>query len=309
MAIAERELRPPEVDRRIPLEFAPETGQESPDAPQSEGHFYLSEPRSNLLVTPHDPITRLALYIAPEGRWLPRHNPKKADEHHGNHPKRAPALQVPILGPALRGSQIEIVERSRHNEGLLSYHEYLGGTKLPDVDDEDEYMFRLTNASAGFVSRLVIDIEALVEGKDLTREATPKEWKFLRTPGGSSQQPYGYRYVYHSLEPMITFFAHHVTNQRLSSELKEVGEFLDCDDEAMRQLLASIILEPQIEQAVSGVSQTYSEVHVAGQLHPDAPSTAFDLIAGFLNLENPSARLIQKMDAALREQITENAQC
>jgi len=261
-----------------------------------------------LIPTPVDEITRLPLQVAPKNtEWLPRRNPAVADEHHGIHPKEAAELHVPVLGPALRNLQLRVLERQLHNDGELRYHHRFGGPALPQ--NYEEGFSLCVPGVAGFISRQVIDMEALLDNANYVRDATPREWEFLRTPGGIESVPFDYRYVYHNLEPIRDFFIFYLVNQGLHKLMEdEVAQFMSADEPEDRALLAGMLLLGAAEEAVDpGLASVYRQAYSNEQLHPDAPSTPVGLISTIVSIDHVSPRTVSKLDERLRQPMPDAA--
>jgi hypothetical protein len=248
------------------------------------------------LTAPTDALTGLTLYIAPNCEWLPLDEPDKADVHHGNHPCRDPRLKT-LAGLALRNNQLQLTERTLHNEGPKRYHRWYKQSVI--TEDESDIFAQVVFANAGVIPEEVIDLSG---DEPLRRYATREEYDFLRTP--SDDNPFGYRYIFTRYEPIRDFMRAHAVKQNLSHiSNTRIDEFLHTPDRDRRIKLGQFFLMNAAAVASDRVRERYSHLWRLGRLHPamppEAPLLVFDKL-GFRTKEGqPREELLQGLSRRL----------
>lgn len=223
-------------------------------------------------MTPTDPQSGLVLPIAPRCEWLPLDNPDIADVHHNVHPRRHPGLMT-LAGFALRNSQLQIVERTLHNEGPLRYHRWWAGPEIPD--DERVIFERCLFASAGVIPRRVIDLTS--RSAPFVRDATRREMEFLHTP--NEDDPFGYRYVRYRYEPIRDFMRDYAARQTLCHlNPNRIDEFLNTKDMNRKLKLGKFLLANAAAVASDSMRERWRLLRRRNMIHPAMPADPQTLV-------------------------------
>jgi hypothetical protein len=223
-------------------------------------------------ITPTDPQSGLVLPVAPRCEWLPLNNPEVADVHHNVHPRNHPGLKT-LAGFALRNSQLQITERTLHNEGPLRYHRWWAGPEIPD--DERIIFQRCLWASAGVIPRRVIDLTS--RSAPFERDATRKEMEFLHTP--NEDDPFGYRYIRYRYEPIRDFMRHFAAKQNLwHLSPSRIDEFLHTKDMDQKLRLGKFLLANAAAVASDGMRERWHLLRRRKMIHPAMPAEPQTLV-------------------------------
>lgn len=254
------------------------------------------------LYTPIDPTTRLPALIAPQLEWLPLDNPDIADRHHPWNPHRF-YKSMNAAGIALRGSLVQIVERTSHNEGPNAFHNFY---KEPaeKITDEKDIFERVITACSGVVPRLVVEIK---DGEPCERPINHKEEAFFTLPSDDDTDQFSYRHLCYRYEPVRDFLRSYVLEQELPHLRPSlIDEFLDTKDKHRKQKIGTFLIYNAISVASDDAREQYYRLRRKGLMHPGMPREIHTLVSYKLGSRDQYFGLVQRLEQLLRSSAASN---